>query len=315
MKKANAYVLLHISVFIFGFTAILGKLIAASHFALVWNRMWIALPLFFLIPGFVKRIRAQSVRQMTIYLGIGCIVALHWITFYGSIKIGNSSSLTLACLGLSACFTSILEPFFTKEKHQMKDIGLGILALIGMVFISLSNNENNTAITPENFRLAIIWGIITTFLASIFSILNAKYAKKDSPLVMTFTEMFGGFILLSILMLLLPLNAKFMDFFQIHSTSIAIEGIDWLWLILLGTVCTTLAFVLNVSAMKEVSAFTANIAIGLEPVYGIILALIIFGEGAQFNHYFYIGVLFILSSIVFQSYPLLKNKWKRKILT
>jgi len=315
MRKANAYVLLHISVFIFGFTAILGKLITASHFALVWNRMWIALPLFFLIPGFVKRIRTQNIRQMAIYLGIGVIVALHWITFYGSIKIGNSSSLTLACLGLAACFTSILEPFFTKEKHQAKDIGLGILALIGMVFISFSNNENNTDISPENFKLAIIWGVITTFLATLFSILNAKYAKRESPLVMTFTEMFGGFVFLSILMLVLPLNAGFLRFFQIQSTSIAIHGIDWLWLILLGTVCTTLAFVLNVSAMKEVSAFTANIAIGLEPVYGIILALIIFGEGSQFNQYFYIGVMFILSSIVFQSYPLLKNKWKRKILT
>jgi len=307
-KNNIPYFKLHISVFIFGFTAILGKLISVNHFSLVWNRMWIALPIFFLIPGFLAKLRKQNLRQWLIYLGIGCLVALHWITFYGSIKIGNSASLTLACLGLSACFTSVLEPLFTRTKFKTTELFLGLVALAGMLFIFFSNQNDDPA-QNQRFYLAILWGIITTLLASIFSVLNAKFAKKDQPNVMSFTELLGGFLFLTVCFFVMNKFTAIKNLLQIDHTTLTISNsLDWIWLILLGVFCTTFAFVLNVTAMKSVSAFTANIAIGLEPVYGILLAFLIFGEGTQFNTNFYIGISLILTTIIIQTYFNLKKK-------
>jgi drug/metabolite transporter (DMT)-like permease len=310
MKRSNAYLFLHISVFLFGFTAILGKLISLNHFGLVWNRMWIALPLFFIIPGFITKLRNFSFQKMGLFLAIGIIVALHWITFYGSIKIGNSASLTLASLGLASWFTSIIEPWVLKTKINKINVGFGLLSVLGIGLIAFSQDKLDPNATEAQFLLAIIWGVISALLATIFSVLNAKYAKREAPVLITFFEMAGGFLFLSMVYLIIKDHPALASFIQVKKLDMAIPNVDWVWIILLGTICTTGAFALNVTAMKEVSAFTANIAINLEPIYGIFLALVFLDEGKSFNYLFYIGTIIILTTVFIQSFYSYKQKKK-----
>jgi drug/metabolite transporter (DMT)-like permease len=310
MKRSNAYLFLHISVFLFGFTAILGKLISLNHFGLVWNRMWIALPLFFMIPGFINKLRNFSFQKMGLFLAIGIIVALHWITFYGSIKIGNSASLTLASLGLASWFTSIIEPWVLKTKINKINVGFGLLSVLGIGLIAFSQDKLDPNATEAQFLLAIIWGVISALLATIFSVLNAKYAKREAPVLITFFEMAGGFLFLSMVYLIIKDHPALASFIQVKKLDMAIPNVDWVWIILLGTICTTGAFALNVTAMKEVSAFTANIAINLEPIYGIFLALVFLDEGKSFNYLFYIGTIIILTTVFIQSFYSYKQKKK-----
>lgn len=300
MKKNNAFVFLHLSVLLFGFTAILGKLISLNHLGLVWNRMWIALPLFIFIPGFIKKLLSTNLIRITTFLAIGSIVALHWITFYGSIKIGNSASLTLACLGTASFFTSLFEPWVLKTKFNSIDIFFGLCSVIGITFIAFSQREFDPNATPQQFQLAIIWGIVSSILATIFSVLNAKYAKMESPLVMTFSEMLGGFLFLSMIAFWISGEPELIKMMQLRAVELSVPAADWKWMLALGILCTTVAFVLNVTAMKTVSAFTANIAINLEPVYGIVLAFFIFDEAESFNALFYLGTLIILATVFTQ---------------
>lgn len=308
MKKDKDFLFLHISVLLFGFTAILGKLISLNHFGLVWNRMWLALPLFIIIPGFLKNLKNTSPKKLFLFLGIGAIVALHWITFYGSIKIGNSASLTLACLGTASFFTSLLEPLVLKVKPNKTDIAFGLCSVVGISLIAFSQSEFDPNASKTQFHLAIIWGIVSSILATIFSVLNAKYAKKESPLVMTFSEMLGGFLFLSIVAYLASFSPLILKLVHVKEIILQVPITDWKWLLILGMLCTTVAFGLNVSAMKTVSAFTANIAINLEPVYGIILAFFIFNEAESFNALFYVGTFIILTTVFIQGFVAYRKK-------
>ncbi|MES2617827.1 MAG: DMT family transporter [Bacteroidota bacterium] len=307
LKKA--YWQLHIAVFIFGFTAILGKLISADHFTLVWHRMWLAACGFFLIPGFIKSLRNTSLRHILTLAGIGILVAIHWLTFYGSIKIGKSASLTLGCFGLTSSFTSLLEPLIYKRKIDLKEILLGLLALAGIAVIAYySPSESEEG---GNFTLAIIVGVFSTFMAALFSTINSGLTNKIDTRVMSFTELSGGFLFLCLLLLLTPFISTEqtvlpLTSFKLWPTTtepqfIPTEYADFIWIGLLALVCTNVAFVMNLNAMKKVSAFTANLAINLEPVYGIILAAFILKEHQFLNIQFYIGTGIILSSVVLHS--------------
>ena len=273
-----------------------------DHFGLVWNRMWIALPAFLLLPGFIKKLLNTSFTKFSLFIGIGCVVALHWITFYGSIKIGNSASLTLACLGMTSFFTSLLEPLVLKLRVNKIEIGFGLCSVLGITLISFSQKEFDPNATETQFTMAIVWGIISSVLATIFSVLNAKYAKKESPLVMTFGQMLGGVLFLTLLAIAAGSNPILLDLLHINQISLTVPLADWKWLLLLGVLCTTFAFALNVTSMKTVSAFTANIAINLEPVYGIVLAFFIFNEAESFNSLFYIGTSIILCTVFVQGW-------------
>lgn len=307
LKKA--YWELHIAVFIFGFTAILGKLISADHFTLVWHRMWLAALGFFLIPGFFRTLKSTSLKSMVILMGIGILVAIHWLTFYGSIKIGKSASLTLGCFGLTSTFTSLLEPLIYKRKIDRTEILLGLLALLGIGIIAYySPSESEEG---GNFTLAIIVGVFSTFVAALFSTINSRLTNKIDTKVMSFTELGGGFLFLCILLLAAPLIPEGQHIlplkdFDIWPTTNAPQFIptvyaDFIWILILALVCTNVAFVLNLNAMKKVTAFTANLAINLEPVYGIILAAFILKEHQFLNLQFYIGTGIILSSVLLHS--------------
>jgi drug/metabolite transporter (DMT)-like permease len=302
----SAYIQLHIAVFIFGFTAILGKLISADHFTLVWHRMWLAALGFFLIPSFAGLLKQTSRKNILKLAGIGMLVAIHWLTFYGSIKIGKSASLTLGCFGLTSTFTSILEPLIYRKKFVLMDVLLGLMALLGIGIIAWYLPEETEG--SGNYSLAIIVGVFSTFMAALFSTINSTLAGKIDTKVMSFTELSGGFLFLCLLLAVqldlgevLPIQQFKLVPLTDHPEFIQSEYADFIWIGLLALVCTNVAFVMNLNAMKQVSAFTANLAINLEPVYGIILAAFILKEHQYLNLHFYIGTAIILSSVIIHS--------------
>jgi len=303
LKKA--YFQLHLAVFIFGFTAILGKLIQADHFTLVWHRMWLAAIGFFFVPGFVNSLKKTSPKHLLQLIGIGVLVALHWVTFYGSIKIGNSASLTLGCFGLTSAFTSVLEPLIYRKRFVALDVFLGLLAMLGIGIIAFFAPDNSG--DGGNYTLAIIVGVISTFMAALFSTINSTLTNTIDTKVMSFAELGGGFLFLSIILGLgfgIP-DVLDTDIFQViplsNSQGFLGQYADIVWILLLAVVCTNIAFVLNLNAMKKLSAFTANLAINLEPVYGIILAALFFNEHQFLSWHFYIGASIILLSVVIHS--------------
>ena len=293
-NKQKAYLQLHVAVLLFGITAILGKLISLDSVALVWNRMWIACIGLACIPGAVRGIQNIQKANRWRFVGIGVIVALHWITFYGSIKLGNSASITLACLATSSLFTSVLEPVITKSKFQSQELFLGIMVVIGILFLTGLG---------QLYYSAIIVGLISSLLASLFSTLNKKYIATQNTISVSLIELFSGFVFISILIPFLSLG------FPLKSWLPTIS--DWIYLVILGVLCTSVAYVLALNALKELSAFVSNLSVNLEPVYGIILAVIIFNENEDLNTSFYIGTSIILLAVLL--HPILTKFRKDKV--
>jgi drug/metabolite transporter (DMT)-like permease len=260
-SKNKAYIQLHIAVFLFGFTAILGKLISLNEVALVWNRLWIAILGLIFIPGVFKGILLITKKNLLKFIGIGVLVALHWLTFYGSIKVGQSASVTLACLATASLFTSVLEPLITRSKFEWIELLLGVIVILGIYLLSGIG---------ESYYSAIIIGIVSAFLAALFSTLNKKYIAGQNTLSVTTIELSSGFLFISI-------AYPFINAFMPQNQWMPI-GTDWVWLIILGLLCTSLAFALAIHSLKELSAFISNLSINLEPVYGILLAIWLLNE-------------------------------------
>ena len=286
----RAYVELHIAVLLFGFTAILGDLIQLSAPVLVWWRVLItSISLLFLIR-FGKTLREVPRRLILQYMGIGWLVALHWIFFFGAIKYSNAS-ICLVCLATTSFFTSILEPFLLKQPVKGYEILLGLAIVPGMILI-----VNNT----ELEMMTGIWmGLLSALLASVFAILNKKLIDRTDPMTITFLELGSGWLLIC---LLLPVY-----FYFYPSEAFFPSVLDLGYLLLLALLCTTFAYVLSLRALKYISAFASNLTVNLEPVYGIILAWIILSENEELSSGFYWGCLLIIS-VVF-SYPFLKKKF------
>ena len=291
-SKNKAYIQLHIAVFLFGFTAILGKLISLDEVALVWNRLWIAILGLAFIPGVFKGILLITKKNLLKFVGIGILVALHWLTFYGSIKVGQSASVTLACLATASLFTAVLEPLVTRSKFEWIELLLGVVVIFGIYLLSGIG---------ESYYNAIIIGIISAFLAALFSTLNKKYIAGQNTLSVTTIELTSGFLFIS---LASPFINKF-----IPQTQWMPIGTYWVWLIILGLLCTSLAFALAINSLKELSAFISNLSINLEPVYGILLAIWLLNEDTILNFNFYLGTSIILLAVIL--HPIL-TKFKNK---
>lgn len=294
-RKTKVYFLLHLSVLIFGFTAILGKLITLEQTALVWHRLWIAVVGLVFLPKVLKDIRNIPAKSRFTFVLIGCLVAIHWLTFYGSIKLGNSASVTLACFSTVTLFTSILEPLIVKRPFERIEVVLGIVAIIG---VSLLTGVGKA------FLPAILVGLISAFFASLFSVLNKKYIAHEYNIKsVTLLELASGFVFVSFL---IPVFIGFNPELRLMPT-----GQDWMWLLILGWVCTTLAFAISLNVLKYISAYIANLTINLEPIYGIILAVIIFNENQMLNQWFYVGTSLVLGTVV--AHPILVRRKNRKI--
>lgn len=294
MKKA--FIQLHIAVFLAGFTAVLGRLITLNEGLLVWYRLLITVLVLALMLYVKKEFKKIGTKDIFRMAGVGGIIAFHWVTFYGSIKYGNIS-VALVCLSAAGFFSALIEPVLFKKKIVWAEVLLGLLAIAGIYIIFDFHPK---------FKLGIAYGILAALGAAVFPMLNKQLIKEFSPRTLTFYELFGGFIILS---LLLPFYLKFTPNSYFIPTST-----DFGWLIILAVICTVLCFDLQLKALRKISAFTSNLMYNLEPLYGIILAFIFFGEGKSFHKEFYIGVALILLAIVLQMFRLLKQA-KIKSLT
>ena len=266
--------------------------------------MLITAAVYFCIPQVWKLVRNTPKQTLIRLWLIGIIVAAHWLTFYGSIKLGNSVSITLSCLGSASFFTSIFEPLLTKKAFQKQEIASGLIVVLGVALISFSLPDTNN---PQlSYPWAIGIGILSAALAALFSTLNKKYIQDAHPLSISSIEMLSGGVMLSFVVLLFfPDQAiAFPSFnpelFDIHDLQNG--AIDLVWLLILAVACTNLTFYLATIALNQLSAFTSNLTINLEPVYGIILGIIIFQENQELNLKFYLGTLIILCAIFVNIY-------------
>jgi drug/metabolite transporter (DMT)-like permease len=295
-SRTKALLFLHTAVFLWGFTAILGKAISYNSFLLVWHRMGLTAIIYFCIPFVWKSLRGMSLRNISIFMGIGLLVCAHWLTFYGSIKLGNSASITLACLGSASFFSAVLEPLINRVAFRPIEIFLGLLVLAGILFIYYATPQQ-TGI-GINYPMAIITGVTSAFLAALFTVLNKKNIHKADTLTLSALEMLSGAIVLSILIpFLTDANTSLLPKFDPAN-----GNYDLVWILLLVVVCTNLTFYLGAHALRELSAFTANLTVNLEPIYGIILGAVIFHENDQLNLWFYLGTSLILLSVFIQTF-------------
>ncbi len=242
-----------------------------------------------------KQLQKPSWKNSLRLLGIGAIIALHWVTFYGSIKYSNVS-VSVTCLSTIGFFTSFFEPLIMRRKVDFVEVFLGMLAIAGVYLIF--------NFYPE-YKTGILFGIISAMLACIFPILNKKLLNNISPNTVTLYEMTGGFIALCFL---LPV---YLHFFP--ATYYIPTYSDWFWLILLAGVCTVFAFNLSLNALKHITAFTTNLTYNFEPVYSIILAFIIFKENKFLGAGFYLGFALILLAVTLQMMRVYQEKKTRKL--
>jgi drug/metabolite transporter (DMT)-like permease len=275
----NSYLQLHLIVFIWGFTAILGELISLDALPLVWFRMAMAVGFIFLFMIYKKSKFIVPRKTLFAFLFLGLVIALHWLTFFKAIKVSNVS-VTLACLSTGAFFTSFLEPILYRRKVIWYEVAFGVVVIGGLYIIF--NVEGD-------YYLGIILALISAFLSALFSVMNGKYAKMYDATVISFYELLGGVLCFSVYLLFTTTFSA--DFFILKLS-------DWVYLLVLSSVCTAYAFIASVKVMKFISPYTVMLTINLEPVYGIILALLIFKEKEKMSPEFYFGALIILATVI-----------------
>jgi drug/metabolite transporter (DMT)-like permease len=286
MKKA--FIQLHTAVFLAGFTGILGVLISLDAMPLVWYRIMITVfSLSLLTWAFKKPILLPKKSVLKLFF-IGTLIALHWVAFYASVKLSNVS-IALVCFSSVGLFTALLEPIFVTRKINWAELLLGGLSLAGICLIFQFD---------QRYRLGIIVGLISAFLAALFSVLNKRNMDIAEPSVMILYELTGGLVLLTVLM---PI------YIFLYPLTVVIPTLsDWGWLFILSWLCTIIGMQLMLASLKKVSAFTQNLSLNLEPVYAIAMAFIFFDESKAVQPSFYYGVSLILLSVVLQMFRLIR---------
>lgn len=288
MKRA--LIQLHIAVFLWGFTGVLGRSISLNEGWLVWWRMLLTVVTMWVLFGVWGKIKKIPVKEFLAVGGIGVLLALHWLCFYGSIKYANVS-IALICLSASGFVSAILEPLFFGRRINIKELLFGLLTIIGILLIYQTN---------LHFSTGFYIGVVACLLTVMVSILNKKIVDRYPPESFTLYQLTGGFIGLSILM-------PFYNQLFPAITWVPV-GLEWIWLLVLAWLCTIFTFILYTQALKKLSAFTMNLTLTLEPVYGIILAFILYKENKDLSNTFYIGFLFILAAVFLQTLSLAKKR-------
>ena len=286
MKKA--FLQLHIAVFLAGFTAILGKLILLNEGLLVWYRLLLTVIILGAVMFFKNELDQISLKDAFKISGVGALIAIHWVCFYGSIKYANVS-VGLVCLSASGFFTALFEPLILKTKFILAELLIGIVAIAGIYLIF--------DFYPQ-YKVGIIFGVISAMGAATFPICNKQLLNRFSPKLLTLYVLSGGFIILTIL---LPLYLS-----QFPADYYFPTFKDWGWLLILAVLCTIVAFNFQLNALKKISAFTANLAYNLEPVYGIILAFIFFHENKLLHSEFFFGLGLIMFAVLLQMIRVLR---------
>lgn len=290
----KSYLSLHTAVLLYGFTAILGALIEMPAFLIVWWRVLITGISLLLFVNATKLFRRLPRRDLWTFAGIGVIVAVHWLTFYGSVKLSNAS-ICLVCMSTASLFTAFVEPLLLKQKFRWHEAGLGLIIIPAMVLIVRTLDLSMYA--------GIASGLLSSFLAVLFSVLNKKYVDRAGTVEITLLEMWSSWLFLS---LILPFY--FLWSGEGFADMLPPSLNDWLYLLVLALLCTTLAYVLALYALKELSAFASNLTVNLEPVYGILLAVIILREDKDLSSEFYLGAGMIILAVLI--YPFVKRKFE-----
>jgi drug/metabolite transporter (DMT)-like permease len=277
MKKAFLY--LHIAVFLAGFTGPLGRLIDLNEGLLVWYRLAITSVTMWILFSLTGKLQKITVKDMLKLAGVGFLAALHWVTFYGSIKYANVS-VGLVCFSSIGFFTALFEPVLLKAKIKWTEVFLGLLVIAGIYLIFHFDPQ---------YKTGIVLGIICAILLAIVTIYLREFVQRINPETVLTYQISGGLLTLSLLM---PFYMQ-----QFPTDYIVPNFKDWMWLLVLAWFCSVLAFQCSVTALKKLTAFTVNLSFNLEPVYGIILAFLLFGESQDFNWSFFAGIALIATSL------------------
>lgn len=286
------YLLLHFIVLIWGFTAILGLLISLPSLELVFYRTLLATLGVAVVMGLRKESLRVAPSELFKILGVGALISLHWIFFFWSAKV-STASVCLAGMATTSLWTAFVDPLINRKRVKLYEVALGLLVISGLLVIFQFEN---------GYWLGLSMALAAAFLGALFSVLNGRLTMRHSPYQITFYEMAAAS---GVALLFLPLYS-YVDGTDIQWTW---KGLDWLWLLVLGGICTVYAFSVSVELMKRLPVFSINLTINLEPVYGILLAVLIFGEKEKMTSQFYLGTGIILVSVLI--YPVL-NYWYKK---
>ena len=292
MKKA--FFQLHIAVFLAGFTGILGKLIDMNEGLLVWYRLFISAATMWIIFSITKKLQKVAFRDVIKLTGIGFLAAIHWVTFYGSIKYSNVS-VALVCFSSVGFFTALLEPVILRVRIKWIEVFLGLLVIAGIFIIFHFD---------PRYKTGIILGVISAILLAFVVIFIRQFVQRMNPETLLTYQLTGGLITLSVLM---PFYMQ-----QFPTSYIFPDLKDWMWLLVLSWFCSVWAFQLSANALKRLSAFTVNLTFNLEPVYGILLAFIVYKENQFLSKWFYIGFALIGAALII--HIILLRKEERKII-
>ena len=281
MRKA--FLQLHIAVLLAGFTGVLGRLITLNEGLLVWYRLLFSSATLWILFYFTRKLRMISFKEFLKIFGVGLIAALHWVTFYGSIKYANVS-VALVCFSAIGFFTAIFEPLVFRTRIDIWELLLGLMVIGGIYIIFHFDPQ---------YKIGIVVGIISALLGSLFPIFNRVLLRTHSTETITVYELTGGFLALSII---LPFYLRLFPANHLIPTLS-----DFWWLLVLSWLCTVLAFQLSMNALKKISAFTVNLSYNLEPVYGILLAFVIYQENRELKSSFYVGLSIIILAVALQT--------------
>jgi drug/metabolite transporter (DMT)-like permease len=270
---------IHFCVLLWGFTAILGKLITLTALSLVWWRMLLVSGALLLMPKVRRGLQAMPPRLRWTYAGIGTLVALHWLTFYAAIKLANAS-VGATCIALGPAFLAFVEPWIAKRRFDARELLIAIAVVPGVAMVAGG--------VPGHMRVGIAVGVLSALFVALFSSLNKRMVEHGDPLTVTCIELGTGTLLLTLLAPLLPHVGSAFQLPGLH---------DALLLLLLSFGCTLLPFSLVLVALRHVSAFAMQMITNLEPVYAIVLAIVLLGEQRQLDGWFYAGVVVILAAV------------------
>ncbi len=280
MKKA--FFQLHFAVFLAGFTGVLGRLITLNEGLLVWYRLLISSVTMWIVFSLTRKLQRVSIKDILKLSGIGFLAALHWVSFYGSIKYANVS-VALVCFSAVGFFTALFEPLFFRKKINLVEVLLGLIVIAGIYIIFHFDPK---------YKTGIILGVICAVLLAIVVILIRQFVQRINSQTLLTYQLSGGLITLSF----------FMPFYlrQFPTSYIIPNFSDWMWLLVLAWFCSVLAFQFSVNALKKLTAFTVNLSFNLEPVYGILLAFFIYHENEELNWSFFAGLGLIMLALCLQ---------------
>ena len=287
----KALLQLHVFVFLAGLTGSLGFLIKLNGLVLVFYRILITVIVLWVLALYKKNKHQYNLKTKLSLLGTGAIIALHWVCFYQSIKLANVS-IALVCFSSTSLFSSFLEPLWKHAKIQFQEILIGSLSLLGIFLIFHFDTQ---------FRTGIIVGLFSALFAAIFSIINKRFTSHIDVQTIQSYEMTGGLLFLLPFVMFLGFNTGF------NPVGLLPTSMDWFWLSILAIACTVWSTHLMLSSLKHISAFTLNVTLNLEPVYGIILAFILFKEQKQLGLSFYAGIVCIIISVIIQMRRIVKQ--------